>query len=187
MFERFTHFSRRFSRPVVLSVLLTATLGLVAQHPVAAADVGPLAPENLRCAGFVDPESTRPGPEYVLTGWECRWEVLSADAALTAPMGVALDRDCNTYVANYHPLGGTILKLSPGGGVLARWGAAGKGVGQFERLEGVAVDATGNVFAADSGNNRIQRFNKNGVVDAVCASVFACREVTAVTCHVVPQ
>jgi len=100
---------------------------------------------------------------------------------------VAIDRACDVYVANYAPLGGTILKLSPAGDVLARWGSPGKGVGQFERLEGVAVDAAGNVFAADSGNNRIQRFTKAGVVDAIWASVFACREITGVTCHVVPQ
>lgn len=186
MLERHTSTLPRLHRPAIFAALAVLLLTL-SLSPAWAEEVGHLAPENLRCPGFMNPESTRPGPEYVLTGWEFRWEVLSADADLTAPMGVALDRDCNTYVANYDPLGGKILKLSPSGEVVARWGSGGKGLGQFERLEGIAVDGAGRIFAADSGNNRIQRFTRDGVVDAVWANVFACRSIAGVPCHVVPQ
>lgn len=41
---------------------------------------------------------------------------------------------------------------------LAKWGSFGTGNGQFDRPWGVAVDASGNVYVADSHNYRIQVF-----------------------------
>jgi tripartite motif-containing protein 71 len=35
--------------------------------------------------------------------------------------------------------------------------------GQFTNAIGVALDANGNVFVADTDNNRIQKFDSNGV------------------------
>ena len=40
--------------------------------------------------------------------------------------------------------------------MLSRGGAGGDG--QFDSSYGVAVDAEGNVYVADSGNHRIQKF-----------------------------
>jgi DNA-binding beta-propeller fold protein YncE len=34
--------------------------------------------------------------------------------------------------------------------------------GQFNDTKGIAVDSSGNVYATDSGNNRIQKFNNCG-------------------------
>jgi DNA-binding beta-propeller fold protein YncE len=45
---------------------------------------------------------------------------------------------------------------------LTQWGALGSGPGEFREPRGLAVDALGNVFVADFGNNRIQRFNSAG-------------------------
>ena len=42
------------------------------------------------------------------------------------------------------------------------WGAPGTGNGQFNEPAGVAVDASGSVYVADKGNNRIQKFDSNG-------------------------
>lgn len=39
---------------------------------------------------------------------------------------------------------------------------AGKGDGQFDTPEGIAVDRRGYVIVADTGNNRIQKFRRNG-------------------------
>ena len=44
-----------------------------------------------------------------------------------------------------------------------KWGTNGSGDGQFNTPRSVAVDSFGNVYVADEGNNRIQKFNSNGV------------------------
>ena len=43
------------------------------------------------------------------------------------------------------------------------WGSSGTGNGQFSTPRSIAVDASGNVYVADSGNNRIQKFSSAGV------------------------
>ena len=45
---------------------------------------------------------------------------------------------------------------------LTKWGTQGSGDGQFDTPVGVAVDASGNVWVADYGNNRIQKFDSSG-------------------------
>jgi DNA-binding beta-propeller fold protein YncE len=44
------------------------------------------------------------------------------------------------------------------------------GAGQFSRPAGVAVDAAGNVFVADTGNHRIQKLSPEGQVLALWGS-----------------
>jgi DNA-binding beta-propeller fold protein YncE len=41
---------------------------------------------------------------------------------------------------------------------LTQWGTFGTGNGQFNQPTGVAVDGSGNVYVADPGNHRIQKF-----------------------------
>jgi len=43
-----------------------------------------------------------------------------------------------------------------------QWGSYGSGNGQFEQPTGIAVDSTGNVYVADNGNLRIQKFTSSG-------------------------
>jgi PKD repeat protein len=45
---------------------------------------------------------------------------------------------------------------------VTKWGSNGTGDGQFNYAKGVAVDSLGNVYVADSMNNRIQKFDNNG-------------------------
>jgi DNA-binding beta-propeller fold protein YncE len=46
---------------------------------------------------------------------------------------------------------------------LTQWGTSGSGNGQFNGPAGMALDASGNVYVADLGNNRIQKFTGAGV------------------------
>jgi len=46
---------------------------------------------------------------------------------------------------------------------ITQWGTSGSGNGQFDHPVGVAVNAAGEVFVADKGNHRIQKFSGTGV------------------------
>ena len=46
--------------------------------------------------------------------------------------------------------------------VTAFEGGHGNGKGQFDNPHGIAVDSAGNIFVADTGNGRIQKFSPNG-------------------------
>jgi tripartite motif-containing protein 71 len=47
---------------------------------------------------------------------------------------------------------------------LLKWGTYGSGNGQFHATTDVAVDASGNVYAVDVGNARIQKFSSYGIL-----------------------
>ena len=45
---------------------------------------------------------------------------------------------------------------------ITQWGSQGSGNGQFGGIMGLAADSSGNIYAADWGNNRIQKFSSTG-------------------------
>ena len=57
-----------------------------------------------------------------------------------------------------------VIAVSAGGNrrvdgtYVLQWGTEGSGDGQFQYLYAVAVDGSGNIYVADDGNNRIQKF-----------------------------
>ena len=77
------------------------------------------------------------------------------------PRRIAIGPDDSIYVVDQ---GHTrIAKFSHDGRVLAVWGTAGNGDGQFNDPTSVAVDPTTNkVYVADPINKRIQAFDANG-------------------------
>jgi DNA-binding beta-propeller fold protein YncE len=44
------------------------------------------------------------------------------------------------------------------GTFITKWGSPGTENGQFARPEGINVDPSGNVYVADTNNNRVQKF-----------------------------
>ncbi|MFL5731650.1 MAG: DUF2298 domain-containing protein [Chloroflexia bacterium] len=85
------------------------------------------------------------------------------------PRGIARDAQGNFYVADTQ--NERIQKFDPSGKWLASFGSKGNGNGQFAAISaeaqgtgpgGVAVDAQGNVYVADTWNHRIQKFNPDG-------------------------
>lgn len=77
-------------------------------------------------------------------------------SALPWPQYVAIAPDGSIYVV---ASGDHLLKLSPTGSLLAAWGGTGTAPGEFQGLVGIALDGTGNLFAADSRNERIQKLD----------------------------
>ncbi len=49
----------------------------------------------------------------------------------------------------------------PTTGFTTQWGAGGSGIGGFDNPAGVAINSTGRIYVADTGNNRIQVFRQS--------------------------
>ena len=77
------------------------------------------------------------------------------------PFGVALANDNNTFlVADIKNHNISIVTTS--GKFLDRFGSEGKGDGQFLEPTAVATDPSGNIYVADKGNGRVQKFSSTG-------------------------
>ena len=85
---------------------------------------------------------------------------------LSAPRGVAVAPDGSVYVADTG--NSRIVKFDSTGNVLVTWGSktpdgqTPPAPGTFVEPWGLAVDAQGNVFVADTWNHRVQKFDSNG-------------------------
>ena len=94
-------------------------------------------------------------------------------AGFNAPQGVAVDGAGNVYVADTN--NNAIRKVTPGGFVSTFAGTLGQsgsidGAGSGARFNvpcGLSIDASGNVFVADFGNDTIRKITPAGLVSTV--------------------
>jgi DNA-binding beta-propeller fold protein YncE len=75
---------------------------------------------------------------------------------------VAWDRAGNIYVADGVGTTNRIAKFEKDVKFIRQWGSTGSEPGQFNGVKALAIDAQGNVYAADLGNKRIQVFDAEG-------------------------
>ena len=101
----------------------------------------------------------------------------ATSAQLNAPFGVAVDAAGNLYIAEFS--NNRVRKVSTNGniGTLAGNGVSGfSGDGlqatsaQLNGPQGVAVDSAGNVYIADTANNRVRKVAANGVITTVAGN-----------------
>ncbi len=99
----------------------------------------------------------------------------ATNAGIAAPVGLALDAAGNLFISGYH----VVRKVSTSGTITTfagEWrsgnaGSSGDGgpavQASLYNPRGLAVDAFGNLFIADSGNSRIRKVNSAGVISTV--------------------
>jgi sugar lactone lactonase YvrE len=102
---------------------------------------------------------------------------LATAAKLGEPMGIAVDSTGNLYIADLHnhrirmvtPTG--IISTIAGNG---NWGYTGDGglatAAQLNNPSGMAVDSAGNLYIADSYNNRIRKVTTAGIISTVAGN-----------------
>ena len=132
-------------------------------------------------AGFVHAQSDYATPYTFTTFAGTAGVTGSADgtgaaARFNFPECVVVDSSGNLYVADTG--NSTIRKVTPSGVVTTLAGTAGitgsaDGTGAAARFyypAGVAVDGTGNLYVADSGNNTIRKVTPSGVVTTLAGT-----------------
>ena len=101
----------------------------------------------------------------------------AGSAQLNAPFGVAVDAAGNLYIAEFG--NNRVRKVSTNGNIstLAGNGVSGYGgdggqatSAMINGPQGVAVDGSGNVYIADTANNRVRRVAPNGVITTVAGN-----------------
>jgi len=99
-----------------------------------------------------------------------------SSARLYRPTGIVLDRAGNAYVTD--PGAAVIRRIAPSGAVTTFAGRPGQGgaadgpgsEARFDVPQGLAIDRSGNLYVADSGNHLIRRISPRGIVTTVAGA-----------------
>jgi sugar lactone lactonase YvrE len=106
-------------------------------------------------------------------------------ATLSAPDGLAIDSAGNIYIADLHRIrevttNGNIVTIAGTGAVCSpSWGVCGDGGAATSALldspQGMVVDASGNVYIADTQDNRVRLLTKStGIITTIAGTGHFC-------------
>ena len=117
------------------------------------------------CVMLTVPTALAAGEDWVLT------DVIPDGGYYFAnPYDVATDAADNIYVAD--TANNRIKKYTPDGSLDTSWsgngilgGVRGSGADEFDGPVAIVVDASGRLYVADSGNDRVKRYNASGILD----------------------
>ncbi|ABG60028.1 T9SS type A sorting domain-containing protein [Cytophaga hutchinsonii] len=135
---------------------------------------------NLIVAGYQDHSIRKVNPSGIVStiagnGTSGLIDATGSAARFNLPAAVVLDAAQNIYIADNG--NHCIRKITPAGVVItfAGSGTAGSNDGtgtaaQFNNPYGMAIDASGNLYVADSGNNLIRKITSSGVVTTIAGN-----------------
>ena len=98
-------------------------------------------------------------------------------AALNKPLGIAVDASANLYIADFY--NHRVRMVNPSGVITTvagsgTYGFSGDGAAatdaELSTATGVAVDASGNLYIVDQGNQRIRKVNASGIISTVAGN-----------------
>ncbi len=107
------------------------------------------------------------GDVWVADTFNSRLEEFSSSGAYMTqiktefPYGVTVDTSEHLWVTN-SLFSASVSEFTTGGEKLRSFGSSGTGNGQFKSPWGIALDSSGDVWVADSENNRVQEFSSTG-------------------------
>lgn len=111
---------------------------------------------------YVESRPSEPGMEGMQMSMPVTTTMGDPHGLFAFPTDVAVGPDGTVYVSNTHRY--EILVFDADGSLRAAWGRKGSASGEWEVPVGLATDAQGNLFVADSANFRIQGLDPSGKV-----------------------
>ena len=106
---------------------------------------------------------------------------LATSLPLALPVGLAVDKQGNVYISDYY---NRVRKVSRDGMIRTIAGAGTSGFGfsgdggpataaEMHSPDGLAVDSRGNLYIADTGNNRVRKVTPGGTITTVAGTGVA--------------
>ena len=101
---------------------------------------------------------------------------IGTNSSFRNPSGITVDVSGNVYVADYN--NHRIRKITPTGVVSSPYGSsqvgysdsASRAIARFNDPYGLTTDSSGNIYVADSGNNRVRKITPTGVVTTIAGN-----------------